>query len=91
MQPDELFDTVREGPARILPRVPLRGADRREKPLHLRLVGQELPVEMARVPFDQNAADVEHNRLDAVIHATNSITCAAARAPESNAPFMVPT
>ena len=56
--------TLGEGPAPVLLGVPLRGADGGQELLHRGLVGQQLAVEVARVPVDQDPAQVEHHRLD---------------------------
>ena len=61
-----IFDEKGHGlvpvPAPVLLHVPVMGADMGEKPLHLRLVLEEAAVEIARVPAQQNVADIEHDR-----------------------------
>ena len=53
---------IGEAAAGILAAVPFMGADRRQKMFHRRLVaGEQLAVEMPRVPVDQNPAEVEHH------------------------------
>ena len=61
----------REPPARLLDRdpeviavVPLERADLRQEVLHLRLVGEQLPVQVAGIPVQQHAADVKHDGVD---------------------------
>src|SRR5215469_7592956 len=51
-----------EGAAGILAAVPLMRANRGQKILHPRVVaGEQLAVEVSRVPVDQNAAEVEYH------------------------------
>ena len=50
-----------EPAAGVLALVPILGADGRQERLHRRLVaGEELPVEMPRIPIDQHA-EIEHD------------------------------
>ena len=57
---DELGDSIGEAAARVLMLVPFLGAHRGEKILHRRFVaGEELAVEVARIPFEQDATQVE--------------------------------
>ena len=50
--------------AGILTAVPFMRADIREEMLHRRLVAREqLAIEMAGIPGDQNAAEVEHDGI----------------------------
>mgnify|MGYP003693920099 CR=1 FL=1 len=59
---DELGVRVGEGAAGILPLVPLDSAHVGEELLHRALVaGEELAVQEARIPAEQNAADIEHD------------------------------
>ena len=50
--------------APVVGRMPCRRTDLGEEPFHLRLVREQLAVEVPRVPIEQDAADVEHHRLD---------------------------
>ena len=62
---DERRDRLRPGPARILATVPLGRADRREEVLHRGFVAvEQRPVQVARVPVDQDAAEVEDDSRD---------------------------
>src|ERR1035437_2917352 len=45
-------------------RMPRRRTDLGEEPFHLRLVRDQLAVEVPGVPIEQDAAHVEHHRLD---------------------------
>ena len=59
MARDKLRHALGEGPAAVHLQVPGRRADAGEEILPRRLLGDELAVEMARVPADQDIADVE--------------------------------
>ena len=53
-----------KGPAGILAAVPFVRADGGEEMLHRRLVaGEQLAVEVAGIPVDQNAAEIEHDSI----------------------------
>ena len=47
--------------APVLLQIPVRRADIAEEPLHLLLVVEDAAVEMARVPAQQDIADIEHD------------------------------
>ena len=49
-------------PTAILLEVPFAGADCREEPFHPSLVVEELAVEIARIPAQQDIADIEYDR-----------------------------
>ena len=50
--------------APVMGRMPRRRTDLGEEPFHLRLVRDQLAVEVPGVPIEQDAAHVEHHRLD---------------------------
>jgi hypothetical protein len=47
----------------VVGRMPRRRTDLGEEPLHLRLVREQLAVEVPRIPIEQDAAHVEHDCL----------------------------
>ena len=51
-----------ERAAAILLTIPLRGGDGREEVLHRGLVGEHRPVQVARIPLDQDRPEVEDHR-----------------------------
>ena len=55
-------------PAGVLGLVPLVGRDGRQEVLHRGFVVEQRPVEVARVPVDEDAAKVEGNRSDPRVH-----------------------
>jgi hypothetical protein len=57
---DEFGDALVERPPGILLGVPLGSAHRREKLLDCRFRGQHLPVEKARIPMDEDAAEIKN-------------------------------
>jgi hypothetical protein len=59
---DEECDRVVPEASAVLLHVPLARADLGEEPLHLRRVGEDLSVEVARVPPQQDPADIEDDR-----------------------------
>jgi hypothetical protein len=68
-QPGVLRPLIRQGRAgfrraqsAVVLLVPLRGAHVRQEPFHLRRIGDELPVQVTRVPVEQYPANVEHHR-----------------------------
>src|SRR5580704_1320923 len=61
---DELPHGLGEGAAAILLQIPGGRADIREKPLHALFVGEEVAVEMAGVPIEEDVADVENDGVD---------------------------
>src|SRR5262249_32249013 len=59
-------ETARFGKAAagVLPSVPFMRADRCEKMFHRGLItGEEFAIEMARIPLDQDTAEVEHDDI----------------------------
>src|SRR4029077_8373083 len=64
MARDELPHGLGEGAAAILLQIPGRRADIRKEPLHALFVGEELAVEMAGIPVEQDVADVENDGVD---------------------------
>ena len=53
-----------ERPPFVLPEVPIRCADFREESFHRLFIAVEyLSIEMARIPINQHAAEVENDRL----------------------------
>jgi len=58
---DEELDRLGPRSPGILMRVPLRGRYLGKEVLHLVRIIEELPIEIARVPIDEDAAQVEDN------------------------------
>ena len=56
---DQEFDGLAPGSARVLVRVPLRGGYLSKERLHLVRVIEQLSVEIARVPIDKDAPEIE--------------------------------
>ena len=52
------------GDADIVLSVPLQAAHLGQEPLHLLLVGDQAPIEVARVPVDEDAPHVEDHGID---------------------------
>src|SRR4029450_678669 len=65
---DEKRDRFLPFPSAVLLDVPFRRADRRQKPLHLGLVVEDLAVEMARIPSQQHVSDVEYDGCRCMTH-----------------------
>jgi hypothetical protein len=61
----QLLDRLRPRSSRVLGAIPLGGRHGGEEILHRLLVSEEGSVEVARVPIDEDAAEVEHDRRDA--------------------------
>ena len=59
-----------EGSAPVLLQVPVRRADLRQEPLHPLMVVEDLAVEMAGIPIEQDVADVEDDDAGAGQHST---------------------
>ena len=59
MLSDQNLDRLGEGPARVLVRVPLGRGHLGQERLHLVRVFEQLPVQVARVPVDEDTAEVE--------------------------------
>ena len=72
VQGDQLRDRLGHRAAAVVLGVPRPRAHLGEEPLHLVLVGQHLPVQVARVPVDQDAAEVEDDGLQAAIHSSTT-------------------
>ena len=70
------------GAAGVLPLVPLLGAYRGEELLHRRLVAaEELAVEVARIPLEEHAADIEDGDAAPPVagHHLGNMNCTCAR------------
>ena len=62
MRGKKLGRRVGERAARVLPLVPFLGADVAEEMLHRCVVaGEELAIEMPRIPLQQDATNIEHD------------------------------
>src|ERR1700728_3331124 len=57
--------------------MPVTGADRGEKLLHVGRVGEQLPVHVPRIPVDQHPAEVERDGLDLLLLAGHAATVPA--------------
>jgi hypothetical protein len=62
MLADQLRDPIGERSAAVLFEIPGRTHDVGQEALHLGLVVEELAIEMAGIPVDEDAAKVEHDR-----------------------------
>src|ERR1700728_4422494 len=58
--------------------MPVTGADRGEKLLHVGRVGEQLPVHVPRIPVDQHPAQIERDGLDLLLLAGHAATVPAA-------------
>jgi hypothetical protein len=60
----ELLTRLNDGVTAVMPLVPLHRAHLFKEAVHRFFVLEQLAVEMARVPVEQDTADVEDHRLD---------------------------
>ena len=79
----ELRERFGEGTAGVLPLVPLARANLREELLHRGFVGEKLAIQVARVPVEQHAAQVEHD--DPACHLSPVEDLASARMSAASA------
>src|SRR6202012_4896121 len=63
--------------AQVVRAMPVTGADRGEKLLHLARVGEQLPVHIPRIPVEQHATQVERDGLDLLLLAGHAATVPA--------------
>lgn len=68
MERKTLRDPVLEAAAPVKAKIELRRADDLQEIRHLLWVGKDLPVERARVPADQDIADIEDDRVGCAWH-----------------------
>src|SRR5579859_1892946 len=74
-----------QAPSGILLLVPVRGTDRRKKPSPLLFVGDDLVIEIFRVPVDEHAAQVEDKGI--YLHTYHFIFCSRSAAFSSVSAF----
>src|SRR6186713_1661241 len=61
---DQKLGALRQAPARILLFIPVEGADICKEPAPLGFIGQQIPVQVFRIPVDQYTSQVKNDRID---------------------------